>query len=128
MIWVSSTRPTTGWSLWASTHSLQNCYLCPRNEVLPMWPEWTLQRGGAPGGTRTPDPQVRSLMLYPAELRARAWLAQSSSRLPRRPERHRTQRAFGRRRLGSPPLVSGHDSPHELVEQWNSERSIAVIW
>ena len=27
---------------------------------------------GTPGGTRTPDPQVRSLMLYPAELPARA--------------------------------------------------------
>ena len=26
---------------------------------------------GAPGGTRTPDSQVRSLVLYPAELRAR---------------------------------------------------------
>ena len=26
---------------------------------------------GAPGGTRTPDTQVRSLVLYPAELRAR---------------------------------------------------------
>jgi hypothetical protein len=26
---------------------------------------------GAPGEIRTPDPQVRSLMLYPAELRAR---------------------------------------------------------
>jgi integrase len=26
---------------------------------------------GAPGGIRTPDPQVRSLMLYPTELRAR---------------------------------------------------------
>ena len=25
---------------------------------------------GAPGGIRTPDPQVRSLVLYPAELRA----------------------------------------------------------
>jgi hypothetical protein len=25
---------------------------------------------GAPGEIRTPDPQVRSLMLYPAELRA----------------------------------------------------------
>ncbi len=25
---------------------------------------------GAPGGTRTPDTQVRSLVLYPAELRA----------------------------------------------------------
>src|SRR5207237_10320289 len=26
---------------------------------------------GAPGGNRTPDPQIRSLMLYPTELRAR---------------------------------------------------------
>src|SRR5690606_23748501 len=31
-----------------------------------------LQWNGAPGEIRTPDPQVRSLMLYPAELRARA--------------------------------------------------------
>src|ERR1700722_8613858 len=29
------------------------------------------QRDGAPGEIRTPDPQVRSLMLYPTELRAR---------------------------------------------------------
>jgi hypothetical protein len=28
-------------------------------------------RGGAPGEIRTPDPLVRSQMLYPAELRAR---------------------------------------------------------
>ena len=27
---------------------------------------------GALGAIRTPDPQIRSLMLYPAELRARA--------------------------------------------------------
>jgi hypothetical protein len=26
---------------------------------------------GAPGGIRTPDPQIRSLTLYPAELQAR---------------------------------------------------------
>ena len=26
---------------------------------------------GAPGGIRTPNPQIRSLMLYPVELRAR---------------------------------------------------------
>ncbi len=32
-------------------------------------------KNGAPGGTRTPDPQVRSLMLYPAELPARVGLA-----------------------------------------------------
>ncbi len=28
------------------------------------------QCGGAPGGIRTPNPQIRSLMLYPVELRA----------------------------------------------------------
>src|SRR5436190_15300811 len=28
------------------------------------------QRGGAPEEIRTPDPQIRSLVLYPAELRA----------------------------------------------------------
>ena len=30
-----------------------------------------VQRNGAPGEIRTPDPLVRSQMLYPAELRAR---------------------------------------------------------
>jgi hypothetical protein len=30
------------------------------------------KKRSAPGGIRTPDPQVRSLLLYPAELRARA--------------------------------------------------------
>ena len=37
-----------------------------------MSPEWTPLRIGAAGGIRTPDPQVRSLMLYPTELRPRA--------------------------------------------------------
>src|SRR5207253_1815567 len=35
--------------------------LCVRNGPLS---------GGAPGEIRTPDPQIRSLVLYPAELRA----------------------------------------------------------
>jgi hypothetical protein len=29
------------------------------------------RRNGAPGAIRTPDPQIRSLVLYPAELRVR---------------------------------------------------------
>ncbi len=53
---------------------------------------------GAPGGTRTPDPQVRSLMLYPAELPARIGLA--SGRSPSH-ERHSGSKA--RRK----PWVSG---------------------
>jgi hypothetical protein len=34
-----------------------------------------LRKNGAPGTIRTSDPQIRSLMLYPAELRARGGLA-----------------------------------------------------
>ena len=33
---------------------------------------------GAPGGTRTPDTQVRSLVLYPTELRALGTAAQGA--------------------------------------------------
>ena len=39
--------------------------------------------GGAPRAIRTPDPQVRSLMLYPAEL----WARTQTSSLPGRPGR-----------------------------------------
>ena len=38
---------------------------------------------GAPGGTRTPDTQVRSLVLYPTELRARGRAARGAQ--PKRP-------------------------------------------
>jgi hypothetical protein len=34
-------------------------------------PSQTPEFIGAPGEIRTPDPQIRSLVLYPAELRAR---------------------------------------------------------
>ena len=30
---------------------------------------WQREENGAPGAIRTPGPQIRSLMLYPAELR-----------------------------------------------------------
>src|SRR3546814_14515176 len=36
-----------------------------------LFPYTTLFRSGAPGAIRTPDPQIRSLVLYPAELRVR---------------------------------------------------------
>jgi hypothetical protein len=38
------------------------------------------QGAGAPGEIRTPDPQIRSLVLYPAELRAR--VAQCTGDVP----------------------------------------------
>ena len=31
------------------------------------------KENGAPGGIRTHDPQIRNLVLYPAELRALGW-------------------------------------------------------
>ena len=46
---------------------------------------------GAPGEIRTPDPQVRSLMLYPTELRARS--ADSTARLPGAPNGPRFAKA-----------------------------------
>ena len=33
--------------------------------------ELSMRKDGAPGGIRTPNPQIRSLMLCPVELRAR---------------------------------------------------------
>jgi hypothetical protein len=38
-------------------------------------------KGCAPGEIRTPDPQVRSLMLYPTELRARKGILAENQRL-----------------------------------------------
>ncbi len=38
-----------------------------------------LRCSGAPGEIRTPDHQVRSLVLYPAELRARSWKIMTSA-------------------------------------------------
>jgi hypothetical protein len=40
---------------------------------------------GAPEEIRTPDPQIRSLVLYPAELRARFGAGLEKYRPPRRP-------------------------------------------
>jgi hypothetical protein len=38
----------------------------------PPNPIHDLKENGAPGAIRTPDPQIRSLVLYPAELRVPA--------------------------------------------------------
>ena len=55
---------------------------------------------GAPGGIRTPDPQIRSLVLYPAELRAPALPRRGDYGLAERPEatqKQPTWQAGGRR-------------------------------
>ena len=41
-----------------------------------------IEKIGAPGAIRTPDPQIRSLVLYPAELRVRDL---NGMRFPARP-------------------------------------------
>jgi hypothetical protein len=43
-----------------------------------------LKKVGAPGGIRTPNPQIRSLMLYPVELRARLELSFDFEQIARR--------------------------------------------
>jgi hypothetical protein len=53
------TTPTT----WAAS-------LCSRAGNLEKWLSCLGFRCGAPEGIRTPDPQIRSLVLYPAELPA----------------------------------------------------------
>ena len=51
--------------------------------------EGPIRDTGAAGGIRTPDPQVRSLMLYPTELRARegAAILQDAAQRRRLPSR-----------------------------------------
>ena len=44
--------------------------LLGRKDSLLTWADKTIA-AGAPEEIRTPDPQIRSLVLYPAELRAR---------------------------------------------------------
>ena len=45
-----------------------------------------VKENGAPRGTRTPNPQIRSLMLYPVELGAHAFQAIAADEMAR-PER-----------------------------------------
>jgi hypothetical protein len=69
---------------------------------------WANKLGGAPGTIRTSDPQIRSLMLYPAELRARV----SPSRPANRPGRFRGDRKSRKRPLanGSGPAWQGPEN------------------
>ncbi len=46
-------------------------YTYTGRKVIPFVDQTTrITKSGAPAGTRTPNPQVRSLVLYPVELRA----------------------------------------------------------
>jgi hypothetical protein len=59
---------------------------------------------GAPGAIRTPGPQIRSLMLYPAELRVHGRAAFS---LPSRAMQGRKTHIGLTRRRHTPPMVFG---------------------
>ena len=59
---------------------------------------------GAPGGTRTPDTQVRSLVLYPTELRARCALPKGTGQVYTRPRGSDTGPV-----AGSPPPSRSRD-------------------
>ena len=65
---------------------------------------------GAPEEIRTPDPQIRSLVLYPAELRARAAVKR---RVPRRsgPERGIAIRCNPRLARVAAGLIEGRQGP-----------------
>ena len=63
----------------SNRHGVNRWNLNPvRLPVPPRSQKPNCQTGGAPRATRTPDPQVRSLMLYPAEL----WARTESNSLP----------------------------------------------
>ncbi len=80
--------------------------------------ERTLDFNGTPGGIRTPDPQVRSLMLYPAELPARSLLLGSGGPLQHGRRRGRARnlgRAVGTGGVGGSPEGPGSSRTRDLA-------------
>src|SRR5262245_49323134 len=68
--------PKTTVPIASSTSTASNAGLSLRTAVIAL-----IERIGAPGEIRTPDPRLRRPMLYPAELRVRDdWLGQSYCR------------------------------------------------
>jgi hypothetical protein len=62
---------------------------------------------GALGGIRTPDPQIRSLVLYPAELRApRAFCIEQAIQIPPELRGHKRLAAISVKHAQDPPLLS----------------------
>ncbi len=46
----------------------------PKTRGYLEWKAVRIEKNGDPGGSRTPNPQIRSLMLYPVELRGQVVL------------------------------------------------------
>ena len=77
----------------------------------------TPRSSGTPGGIRTPDPQVRSLVLYPAELPAHAMRTGLESRLPGRPRQRERPAPLGATRCrepSSPPATPRCAGPRRV--------------
>ena len=79
----------------------------------------SLYRSGAPEGIRTPDPQIRSLVLYPAELPA--------LRLPVAHSRARAKPAVAGRRNSLPRHAPAGGHGDGLVVEWVVEIRRAFV-
>src|SRR5260221_6962320 len=80
---------------------------CMRTDLLRKSSRHHVATFGAPGGVRTPNPQIRSLMLYPVELRARG------------PKSMTNRRARGPLYFfGSSALADSSLHPSRIVVDW----------
>src|SRR5215475_4511383 len=88
-----------------------------RRENGGFWRSQVLYRNGAPERIRTPNPQIRSLVLYPVELRAHV-AAKGSAALCRPPDASggRYTKAVGMTRLPAPAQSAG--APRSLQPGW----------
>jgi hypothetical protein len=89
---------------------------CRRSTLAPRFQKWLdpldlVGRIGAPEGSRTPNPRIRSPMLCPVELRARAGVRNlANARAVSRPHRRRGSRT------GAPIPVSASHGPWLLTD------------
>ena len=77
-----------------------------------------LAKSGAPGETRTPDPLVRSQMLYPAELRARRGIITAKANLRLGDQYTIERNVLGAAYLSSRAVLLCDRSPWFLVSEF----------
>jgi hypothetical protein len=103
----------------------------PDNPHAEEWRKSNNLKGlaGAPGEIRTPDPQIRSLVLYPAELRALRGLIDDPKRQVNPAVSHPAERTpsprpeAARRHAGRAPGLPA-SSPAEIVSAGTIPRSV----
>jgi hypothetical protein len=110
------TRPSKPMSEQTSAQMIARTVRSP----LPPWPTRDPVPLGALGGIRTPDPQIRSLVLYPAELRAhRVVLAKSAG------DSKWAEAAKAEAKVGHAEKFINADSHPGLHPRWH--RALAVL-